>query len=117
MMPKYKIVINVDGTRIDQVRKQVLAAFGQDISTQVAKIETQPSRADRLSDAEGWVADAKNVVEELKGEMEEWRDNMPESLQSGSKADEISEAIDALETIEGELDNIDFSAVSFPSMM
>ena len=116
-MPKYKIVIQVDSSRIDQVKKQCLAAFGKDITTQVAKIESQPSRTDRLSDAEGLVADAKSIVEDLRGEMEDWKSNMPESLQSGSKADEIDECVSALEEIEQALDGTDFNNVSFPGMM
>ena len=116
-MPKYKITLTVTANRIDAVRKACQSAFGQDISAQVAKIESQPSRTDRLSDAEGWVADAKNVVEDLKGEMEEWLNNMPDSLRSGSKADEIQECIDALESVESSLDGVEFGDVNFPSMM
>ncbi|MFI5222713.1 MAG: hypothetical protein ACHQX3_00470 [Nitrospirales bacterium] len=115
-MPKYKIVLNVDGTRLDFVKKQCLASFGKDISAQVTKIEQQPSRADRLREAEGMVADAKGMVEELRGEMEDWKDNMPESLQQGSKAEEIDECLEALGQIESSLDDIDFG-VSFPGMM
>jgi hypothetical protein len=116
-MPKYRIVIKVDGSRVDFVKKQCLTAFGIDISTQVAKIESQPSRTDRLNEAEGWVSDAKGVVEELRGEMEDWKENMPESLQQGSKADDIDECVSQLEEIESMLGNIDFGNVSFPSMM
>lgn len=116
-MPKYKIVINVDGARIDAVRKACQSAFGQDISAQIAKIEKEPSRADRLTAAADLVEEAKGVVEDLKSEMEEWQDNMPESLQSGPKADEISECIDALEELERNMDDIQFDDVSFPSMM
>lgn len=115
-MAKYKIVINVDGSRIDMVKKQCVAAFGVDVSAQVTKIERQPSRTDRLSEAESWVSDAKSVVEDLRSEMQDWKDNIPESLQSGPKGDEIDECIGELEEIEGALDGVNFS-VSFPSMM
>lgn len=116
-MPKYKIVIHVDSTRIDQVKKQCLQAFGKDISHQVAKIESQPSRGDRLAEAQGWVDDAKGVVADLRSEMEDWKSNMPESLQNGSKADEVQESVDQLEELEAQLDNVDFDSVSFPGMM
>lgn len=116
-MPRYKIVINVDGSRIDAVKKACLSAFGKDISAQVAKIETQPSRADRLTAAADLVEEAKNIVEELKGEMEEWKDNMPESLQGGDKAADIDECVSALEELEHNMDDIQFDDVSFPSMM
>ena len=76
-MPRYKISITVDGTNINAVKKQCLAAFGQDVGTQVEKIERNQSRADRLSDAEGLVADAKGIVEgiveDLKSEIEDWK--------------------------------------------
>ena len=115
-MPKYKIVIHVDSTRIDMVKKQCLQAFGKDVTAQVAKVDVQ-SRADRLTEAGDWVADAKQVVDDLRGEMQDWRDNMPESLQQGSKADEIDEAISQLEEIHSSLDSVDFDNVSFPGMM
>lgn len=42
----------------------------------------------------GAIEEAKSIAEELKDELENWRDNLPESLQYGSKADELTEAID-----------------------
>ena len=116
-MPNYKVTITVTDSNITRVKKAVALAFDKDISVAVAQIEKQPSRSDRLSEAEGWVSDAKGVVSDLKGELEEWKDNLPESLQNGSKADDLDEAVSALEEIESSLDNIDFITVSFPSMM
>jgi len=116
-MPKYKIVIHVDDSRIDLVKRKCQAAFGQDITAQVKKIETQKSRAERLGEAQDMVADAMSIVEELRGEMQDWKDNMPEGLQSGSKADEIDEAVSQLEEIESGLEQVDFQQVSFPGMM
>jgi len=116
-MPNYKITLTVPAARIDMVRKMCQSAFGKDVSAQVTKIEQQPSRGERLADAEGWVADAKNVVTELRDEMESWRDNMPETLRGGPKMDEIEECISALEEVESALDGVDFDGVSFPSMM
>jgi hypothetical protein len=63
------------------------------------------------------VDDAKNVVIELREEMETWRDNMPETLQSGPKMEEIEDCISNLEAVESALDGADFNEVSFPSMM
>ncbi len=86
------------------------------------------SRADRLSQALGkmdWgtIEDAQSEVATLKDELQNWLDNMPENLQSSSKADELQTAIDDLENIESELqtiiDSIQEQAnadVSFPSM-
>jgi hypothetical protein len=44
------------------------------------------------------VQDALAVFEELRDELQNWRDNLPESLQNGSKADELDEAIGQLES-------------------
>ncbi len=75
------------------------------------------SRANRLAEAESTVDDVKTTVEELKDELQQWLDGLPENLQSGSKADELNEAIQELETIQEALEGLDFSSVSFPSMM
>jgi len=45
----------------------------------------------------GAIEEALSVAEELRDELENWKDSLPENLQSGSKADEIQEAIDMLE--------------------
>lgn len=116
-MPQYKIVLTVNGSRIDRVRQMCQSAFGVDVSAQVKKIERQPSRPDRLNDAECMVSDAKSIVEDLRGEIEEWKDNMPDSLRNGDKYGELEECQSALEELENALDTIDFASVSFPSMM
>jgi len=56
------------------------------------------------------------VVEELKDEISEWQDSIPENLQGGGKADEVSSALDELETILSEMENIDFGQVEFPGL-
>lgn len=53
-------------------------------------VETEWSVADAISNG---VSDIAGLQEELQ----EWLDNMPESLQQGSKADELQEAIDGLD--------------------
>lgn len=47
--------------------------------------------------AESIYEDAKTVIEDLGNELREWHDNLPEGLNSGSKADEIEEAASAIE--------------------
>ena len=48
---------------------------------------------------------AKGELESLRDELQEWYDNLPEQFQSGSKGDELQEAIDALESsLNSELD-------------
>lgn len=86
------------------------------------------SRSERLSKALGkmdWgtIEEAQQEVEMLQEELQNWLDNMPENLQSSSKADELQTAIDELEDINSELstiiDSIQEQAnreVQFPSM-
>ncbi len=115
-MPKYTVEITVTSTNIAKVRKEIAAAFpGEEFKCD--KINFNMSRQDRLGVAESELESAKSIVEELKEEMENWRDSLPENLQNGSKADEINEAVDALEEISSNMEQVDFSSVSFPSMM
>jgi len=48
---------------------------------------------------ESAVSDAFSGMEELKDELQNWLDNMPENMQQGSKADQLNEAIDAIECV------------------
>jgi len=43
-------------------------------------------------------------IDDLKDEMQEWADNMPESLQSSDKYDQVSQAADTLDTAHSELE-------------
>ena len=49
-----------------------------------------------VSDA---VENLASVAGELRDELQEWYDNLPESFQSGSKGDQLQEAIDALDEV------------------
>ena len=60
---------------------------------------------------------AKQVVDDLAGELQDWHDNLPENMQGGYKADQLDEAIGALESLSSDLESIDVSGVEFPSMM
>lgn len=114
-MASYKIVLHVEASRIDTLRKKVAEAFPE-CTAQVEKMEFDKSRADRLASAEASFEDAKNEVSELKDEMQNWLDSLPENLQQGSKASEIEDCISALEDIESNMDGVDFGNVSFPGM-
>ncbi len=72
------------------------------------------TRSERFSSAMGLAEDARIQVEELKDELDEWLSNMPENLQGGSKAEEIEEAISALEEVIDCLDQAQGSDVMFP---
>lgn len=114
-MAKYRMVLVVDGSRLDTVEKRAKAAFGEDFLV-VHKVDPSRSRADRLSDIESDIQSSSTSVEELKDELQDWYDNLPENLQNTGKGEELQDAIDALETLKDELDQIDFSNVSFPGM-
>jgi|TARA_R100001460_G_scaffold21590_2_gene44039 predicted DNA-binding protein len=75
------------------------------------------SRATRLADTLDMTEKIADV-EQLKEELEEWLDNLPENLQSSNKAEMLQEAIDNLENIGEELENIQELQhdVEFPGM-
>jgi len=75
------------------------------------------SRATRLSDTLD-MSEKIADVEQLKEELEEWLNNLPENLQTSNKAEMLQEAIDNLENIRDELENIQELQhdVEFPSM-
>jgi len=114
-MAQYKVSMTIDGTRLNSVRKKIEELFPNSFAL-VVKIEANQSRADRLGEAESSVEDSKSIVSELCEEMQSWFDSIPENLQGGSKADEVQEAIDSLQQISDDLENIDFGNVSFPAM-
>ena len=114
-MAKYRIVLYATSSNIKWVRQHVAEAFpGQEVT--VDRVDPSVTRANRLADAEGERDSAVSMVESLKDEMQEWYDNMPENLKNGSKAEEIQDAINALEEIERSLNDADFSSVSFPGI-
>ena len=120
-MAIYTITARVDAARKDSVEKILRTAFkkeegGEPIVFSVEKKTSPESRADRLSEAESMADDARAIVEELKGEMEEWHESIPENLQNGDKANEVQEAIDALEELQSNLENCSFGDVNFPGM-
>jgi hypothetical protein len=117
-MAQYTVTMTVEDRLPASVEKKLRDAFGKDAPIHtVEKINRNPSRADRLSQAENMVEDAKSIVEELKDEIDQWKDSLPENLQSGSKADDLDSCSSALEEIGSQLESADFGNVEFPSMM
>lgn len=117
-MPNYRVQFCIHEDRITAVKKkmaEVLSGLPETALT-VTKINPSPSRADRLSDAEGQVGDAASVVRELEEEVRGWYDNLPENLQGGDKGSRLEECADALGEIADALEGCDFGSVEFPGM-
>ena len=77
------------------------------------------SRASRFEDGVTSVlSSAKEEAENLKGELQEWLDNMPENLQQSAKAEELQEAIDAIDSVISSIEEAESNCgdVSFPGM-
>jgi DNA repair exonuclease SbcCD ATPase subunit len=75
------------------------------------------SRATRLGNALDLSTNIDDV-NTLKEELEQWLDNMPENLQASMKAEQLEEAIQNLEEIANELEEIQEMQhnIEFPSM-
>jgi hypothetical protein len=112
--PEFIARLRIKPSTLPAVTKKAKAAFGDRLKS-VEKVGRGFSRADELGQAEELVEQAKEIVGELKDDMENWRDNIPDSLQGGEKYSEVEECAAQLESLESELDGIDFD-VEFPGM-
>lgn len=74
------------------------------------------SRADRFSLLQNDIINAKDGIETLRDELQDWLDNIPENLQGGSKAEQLEETIDELDTIIDSLDEAGTTDINFPGM-
>src|SRR5688572_23753763 len=97
----------------------------------IKKMAKHKSRATRFAEAlekigqaKSLVEDARSEMETLKEELESWKDNLPENLQSSSKADSLDSAIGELEDhiskvedLENEIGECEDLSVDFPGMM
>lgn len=117
-MPRYKVAITFEGSRIDAVKAQVAKLFDdqEGMEAAVRKVELATSRSARMDEASSSFEDVKTTVEELRDELQEWLDNLPENLRDGDKGSDLQSAIDELESLHGELDGISWPDVEFPGM-
>lgn len=113
--PRYVVTLDIEASRLATVEKKAKEIFGDSLK-HVEKVSRNFSRADDLGQAEELIGEAAQIVSELKGQMEEWRDNMPEGLQCSEKYNEVEQCVDALESLESDLENISFENVEFPGM-
>jgi predicted DNA-binding protein len=74
------------------------------------------SRNARFQAAVEKVGMARSDIEELRDELQSWLDNLPENLQSGTKAEALQEAIDNLESVITSLEEVESTDVEFPGM-
>jgi hypothetical protein len=72
-------------------------------------VSTTPVLVERMKPILANVNDATSLVEELQDELQSWFDNLPESFQSGTKGDALTEAIDGLEELKSSLEEIDIT--------
>ena len=118
-MATIKITITKKGLRLDSVTYLVdsLKAKYEGASVNVETHEPPTSRSDRFDLAKSAISDARSSIEELRDELQEWRGGMPENLQSSTKADELDNAISALEECISSCDEAEGHDINFPSMM
>lgn len=124
-MAKFKIEVTVElkGLRKEKLDQAVGAAIsavhgvvgiGANIRTSTTKVNTNPSRADRLADANEAKSMAQEILSELADELEERRDNFPENLQSGDKFSQVETAADALRQAADDIENVDLDSIEMP---
>ena len=114
-----QITVQQKGARLESIREIVEAAIKTkypNASVMITRQEPPETRAEKFAHAQSLASDAKGVAEELTEELQSWLDGLPENLQSGSKADELSEAISGLEEFTEAMDTAENSSVTFPSM-
>jgi len=118
-LTQYRVTLTVEDKRLSIVQKKIRQMFPglDEDDIEVEKLPAYVSRPNRLDEAAAQVEGAKETVDQLAQELREWRDNLPENLQCGEKASALEEAISALESLSGELENIDWGNVEFLSMM
>lgn len=68
-------------------------------------------RRKKLDEINGTLAEARAELETVRDEEQEYFDNMPESFQNGERGQKAQEAIDAMETVIGDLENIELSDI------
>lgn len=118
-MASWKVTITGKGLRraaVDKLVEKMKSEFGEGATVQVQDATPPESRAERFSAATGLVGEARSEAETLRDELQEWKDNIPENMQSGSKADELDEAISSLEEFISGAEDLEGFDVSFPGM-
>ena len=82
----------------------------------VQRKEPADSRPARFTEEQQLVDDAKSEFETLRDELQEWHDNLPENLQDGEKANQLDEAIQGLEEVINQCEEVTGAGVEIPGM-
>lgn len=118
-MAQWTLTIVGKGVRANTVSKlaeKMKDHFGDGARVSIRDATPPSTRPERFAEAIDKIVSARSEMESLRDELQEWRDGLPENLQSGSKSDELDEAISALEDIIGELENQESAEVTFPGV-
>lgn len=119
-MARWQITVSGKGIRkdtVDKIAQEIAKKYGEGATVHTVDATPPESRAERFSEACGKVDEAKAEFESLRDELDEWKGNLPENLQEGAKADELQEAIDALEELIDKAEEVSGGEVNFPAMM
>lgn len=118
-MATWKVTVSGKGVRqasVEKLAEKMREQFGDGANVRVQDATPPASRADRFAEATGMIGEARSELESLRDELQEWYDNLPENFQNGSKGEELQEAIDALDNLVSEAENLEGSDVTFPAM-
>jgi predicted nuclease with TOPRIM domain len=74
--------------------------------TESKKVRGKQMEKTEEASIKGWLDNFEQDIEDIKNEEEEYKDNLPESLQSGEKADRADQAISALDEAASKLTEV-----------
>lgn len=78
--------------------------------------KNKKSRATRYTEAQRLVEDAATEFTDLQEELQDWLGNMPENLRESPKAEQLDDAIAALEDVLSLAEEIVGAEIEFPGM-
>jgi len=112
---EYIVTLRIKGSTLPAVTKKAEAAWGDRVK-KISHVRRSSTNQNLLDDAKEMVEGAAEIIAELHGAMEEHRDNTPENFQGNETYSAVEEAVDALESLESEIDGIlpSFDNVEFP---
>lgn len=119
IMSMFRVTISGKGLQrssVEKMAKSFQDKFGPETNISVDVVKNPTSRSARFEQAMQQIENAEAEIESLKDELQEWYDNLPENFQNGDKGETIQTAIDELDTIVSELNDLSGREVEFPGM-